>query len=138
MTDEGLKESIEEVASVLQELKREVRSQGHQPAGAAPLAQTPSNTPRLAALERVHSLAQVNPHLPIAWPNWPSGLWPKIVAVAQKLVRRLLRWYINPIVEQQNRFNAAVAQSLDVLWAEVAYIQVQIIQNVVQHEPEGE
>ena len=138
MTDEGLKESMEEVASVLQELKREVRNQEHQPAGAALLAQTPSTTPHLAALERVHSLAQVNPHLPIAWPNWPSGLWPKIVAVAQKLVRRLLCWYINPIVEQQNRFNAAVAQSLDVLWAEVAHIQVQIIQNVVQHEPEGE
>jgi hypothetical protein len=138
MTDEGLTESVEEVANVLQELKREVRNRGHQPTGAAPLAQTPSTVPRLAVLERVHDLAQVNPHLPIAWPNWPAGLWPKIVAVSQKLVRRLLRWYINPIVEQQNRFNAAVAHSLDMLWAEIAHIQVQVTQDMTGQEPEGE
>lgn len=132
MTDERLKESMEEVASVLQELKREVLVQGRQPAGAV------STVPRLAALEQVHSLARVNPHLPIAWPNWPAGLWPKIVAVAQKLVRRLLSWYINPIVEQQNRFNAAVAQSLDMIWSEIAHIQVQITQDMAGQEPEGE
>jgi hypothetical protein len=33
-------------------------------------------------------------------------------AYTKRLVRLLLRWYINPIVEQQNRFNSAVARSL--------------------------
>jgi len=132
MTDEQLKENIEQVASVLQELKREVLVQGHQPVGAV------STVPRLAALEQVHSLARVNPHLPIAWPNWPTGLWPKIAAAAKKVVRRMLSWYINPIVEQQNRFNAAVAQSLDMIWSEIAHIQVQITQDMAGQEPEGE
>ena len=28
------------------------------------------------------------------------------------MVRVLLRWYINPIVEQQNRFNSATARAI--------------------------
>jgi len=131
MTDEQLQQNIDQVASALQELKREVGNQT-QSAHVVLSPHTPSATPRLAALERIHSLAQVNPHLPIAWPHWPRGLWPKIVAVAQKLVRRMLSWYINPIVEQQNRFNAAVAQSLDMLWWEISRLQAQFPQ-----DPEG-
>ena len=80
---------------------------------------------RLAALDRVHAAARVNSHPPIAWPTWPRGLWPKIEALAQKVVRRLLRWYIDPIVEQQNRFNAAVAQVLDIYWREICSLQAQ-------------
>jgi O-antigen chain-terminating methyltransferase len=55
----------------------------------------------------------VNPHLPIAWPQWPPGIRAKVAAALQKLVRRSLRWYINPIVEQQNLFNAAVLRALE-------------------------
>jgi 2-polyprenyl-3-methyl-5-hydroxy-6-metoxy-1,4-benzoquinol methylase len=54
----------------------------------------------------------VNPHLPIGWPKMPSGLVPKLVAYAQKITRRLLRWYINPIIDQQNALNAAVGEAL--------------------------
>ena len=34
------------------------------------------------------------------------------LAYAKRLARLLLRWYINPIVEQQNRYNSAVARAL--------------------------
>jgi hypothetical protein len=74
---------------------------------------------RLAILAQVRATAEVNPHLPIAWPTWPNGVWPKVEALAQKVVRRLLRWYINPIVEQQNRFNQAVTQALEEMWQEI-------------------
>jgi hypothetical protein len=37
------------------------------------------------------------------------------VALINKLVRRYLRWYINPIVEQQNAYNDAVARALRLL-----------------------
>lgn len=131
MTDEQLKQNIDQVASVLQELKREVGNQT-QSAHVVLSRHAPSATPRLAALERIHSLAQVNPHLPIAWPHWPRGLWPKIAAVVKKVIRRMLSWYINPIVEQQNRFNAAVAQSLDMLWWEISRLQAQF-----PRDPEG-
>jgi len=45
----------------------------------------------------------------------PRGLMAKVVAMAQKIVRRLLRWYINPIVDQQNAYNSAVTPVLESL-----------------------
>jgi len=42
----------------------------------------------------------------------PRGLIPKLVAYAKKITRRLLRWYINPLVDQQNAYNAAVTDVL--------------------------
>jgi hypothetical protein len=79
----------------------------------------PLSPRQLAALDTVRATAEVNPHLPIAWPTWPKGLWPKVEALAQKVVRRLLRWYIEPIVEQQNRFNQAVTQALEEMWQDI-------------------
>ncbi len=70
---------------------------------------------------------QINPHLPIAWPQWPPGVWPKIQAVLQKLTRRLLRWYINPLVAQQNAINANLLQSIQVLSQEVLLLRAQIV-----------
>jgi hypothetical protein len=64
------------------------------------------------ALARVRLYQHVNSHLPIGWPNMPPGLLPKLRAYAQKIVRRLLRWYINPLVDQQNLFNTAVTEVL--------------------------
>ncbi len=58
---------------------------------------------------------EVNPQFPIAWPTWPPGIVPKMTAAIQKVVRRLLRWYINPIVTQQNDFNTASAESVVLL-----------------------
>lgn len=59
-----------------------------------------------AELER---WAGVSAHLPI------HGQGPlAAVALGRRAVRVLLRWYVNPIVEQQNHFNAA-AVSLDAL-----------------------
>jgi len=124
MVDEDTTASLEQVAQVLQQLKREVRY--HRRAHGDTSADDKAlGLARLAALDRVHAAARVNPHLPIAWPTWPRGLWPKIEALAQKVVRRLLRWYIDPIVEQQNRFNAAVAQVLDIYWREICSLQAQ-------------
>jgi len=73
---------------------------------------------QLGALDPPDHLAQVrqhkwvNPHLPIGWPVMPKGIVAKLVAMTQKVVRRLLRWYINPIVDQQNHFNEAVFERL--------------------------
>ncbi len=60
---------------------------------------------------RMEAAANVNPHQPIAWPTWPPGLVPKLTAAAQKTLRRGLRWYIDPIVAQQNDFNRASADT---------------------------
>lgn len=75
-------------------------------------AETPST---VDPLRELRARQWVNPHLPIGWPQMPRGLVPKIVAILQKVCRRLLRWYINPLVAQQNEFNeAAVAALQDV------------------------
>ena len=64
------------------------------------------------SVRQVELTAVVNPHLPIAWPHWPPGLFPKVRALLQKVTRRLLAWYINPIVAQQNAFNHSVLRAL--------------------------
>jgi len=66
---------------------------------------------------------RVEPHLTIAWPHWPPGTWPKFVALYRKIVRRLLSWYINPIVEQQNEVNAALLYAAETLAQEVASLR---------------
>lgn len=76
----------------------------------------------LSAAQPSHSLsdsiglaiqtATVNPHLPIAWPEWPPGVRLKVRAALQKVTRRLLAWYINPIIAQQNTHNFRVLRAL--------------------------
>lgn len=49
------------------------------------------------------------------WPIEGHGIVGRVIAVIQKVTRRLLRWYINPIVEQQNAYNDAVLRALRLL-----------------------
>ena len=60
-----------------------------------------------AELER---WAAVSAHAPLTG----AGPLSAALGLSRRTVRYLLRWYINPIVEQQNHFNAA-AVSLDAL-----------------------
>jgi hypothetical protein len=61
------------------------------------------------SIESVNDTWFMSAHLPITWETRIVG---RMGAYTKRLVRLLLRWYINPIVEQQNRFNSAVARSL--------------------------
>jgi hypothetical protein len=54
--------------------------------------------------------ASVSAHFPVGG----DGRLGAAVGLSRKVARYLLRWYINPIVEQQNHFNAALL-SLDAL-----------------------
>jgi len=114
MSDEEM-----DVAQILERIKQEVRERYREGGIAIALS-------REEALAEVRATQWVNPHRPIAWPHWPKGVLPKIVAFVQKVVRRSLRWYINPIVEDQNRFNAAVVRALDVLAQENAQLRAEI------------
>lgn len=60
------------------------------------------------SVESVNDTWFVSAHLPITWEKRIVG---RVNAYTKRLVRLLLRWYINPIVEQQNRFNSAVART---------------------------
>jgi O-antigen chain-terminating methyltransferase len=60
------------------------------------------------SVDAVNDTWFVSAHLPITWEKRIVG---RLNAYTKRLVRLLLRWYINPIVEQQIRFNSAVART---------------------------
>ena len=63
------------------------------------------------SIAEVEALRAVSAHWPIAGqtPRERGG------ALIQRLIRRGLQWYITPIVQQQNSYNAAVARTLQLL-----------------------
>ena len=60
------------------------------------------------ALHEVELTRVISAH----WPIQGVGLVGRVIAAAQKIIRRMLRWYINPIVEQQNAFNDATLRAM--------------------------
>src|SRR5215212_4383637 len=74
----------------------------HSPEGQAPR----SAGDRLRAHWRAEAerWGEVSAHSPVGG----SGRLGAVLGGGRRAVRYLLRWYINPIVEQQNHFNAAL------------------------------
>src|SRR5688572_16497625 len=97
-------------AVVLAELREQVRARRER------LSVTEPSDPHalnLAELRRsadaVNDTWFVSAHLPITWDMPVVG---RLISYTKRLARILLRWYINPIVEQQNRFNSATARAI--------------------------
>ena len=63
------------------------------------------------AVAEVEALRAVSTQWPLAW-RTPRE---RAQVLVQRVIRRALRWYIAPIVEQQNAYNNAVAQALTLL-----------------------
>lgn len=64
-----------------------------------------------ASLAEVEALRAVSAH----WPIQAQTSRERATAFVQRVVRRALQWYITPIVQQQNSYNAAVARTLGLL-----------------------
>lgn len=65
-----------------------------------------------ALQQAVDSVARswfVSSHNPVTWSLPVLG---RFVALGKRALRLALRWYINPIVDQQNNFNASVARAV--------------------------
>jgi hypothetical protein len=104
-----------DTAAILAELREQVKERR------ARLTITDPNDPyalNLAELRRsveaVNDTWFVSAHLPI---TWDLPLVGRAGSYIKRAVRVLLRWYINPIVEQQNRFNSAVARAVVEMYA---------------------
>src|SRR6188768_2409595 len=97
-----------DVAGILEGLRAEVRARR--------LAQGQAEEQPLERDLR-RSLDEIELHRVVSahWPLLGKTVPQRIVALVNKLVRRYLRWYINPIVEQQNAYNDAVARVLRLL-----------------------
>ena len=112
----------EEVAAALEAVRRAVaEAHGHlDPDPEAHRLQIPPEELALRqALEEVEAARRVSAHWPIVAHTPYERLW----AWIHKLTRRFLRWYINPIVDQQNAFNEATARALKLLADEVVRLR---------------
>lgn len=109
--------SSSEIEATLAAIKRRVRERhGLSPDG-------PDEPPAEArsALTEAMDAAHISAHTPILWDVPVVG---RGIALTKRVVRILLRWYINPIVDQQNDFNAAVVRALGDLAAENERLRV--------------
>ena len=80
------------------------------PNGTAPANESAGERLRAHWRGELERWSAVSAHRPLPG-HGPLGT---ALAVSRRAARYLLRWYINPIVEQQNHFNAAVV-GLDAL-----------------------
>ncbi len=97
-----------DVAAILAALRDEVRAQR---VARGQLEPTPLERELLRSLDEIELHRVVSAH----WPLIGTTLPQRAIGLVNKLVRRYLRWYINPIVEQQNAYNDAVARALRLL-----------------------
>jgi hypothetical protein len=97
-----------DVGAILEAMRAEVRArrlaQGHAKPG-------PAERELARTLDEIELYRVVSAH----WPLLGKTLPQRAINLVNKLVRRYLRWYINPIVEQQNAYNDAVARTLRLL-----------------------
>ena len=102
-----------DVGAILQQLRSEVR---------AARSTLDDDTPHAVhlgvdldelreAVAEVEALRAVSAHWPLTWRSHRL----RADVFVQRLIRRALRWYIAPIVEQQNAYNNAVARTLQLL-----------------------
>jgi hypothetical protein len=118
-----------DIAGILEGLRAEVRARR--------LAQgQPEESPLERDLRR--SLDEIELHRVVSahWPLLGKTVPQRVIALINKLVRRYLRWYINPIVEQQNAYNDAVARALRLLAEAYGDLGHQIIETRGQGEGE--
>src|SRR2546423_1649187 len=94
-----------DVGAILERLRADVRAR-RQAQGQA--VQSPIERDLRRSLDEIELYRVISAHWPLLGKTVPQ----RAVALLNKLVRRYLRWYINPIVEQQNAANAAFTIAL--------------------------
>jgi hypothetical protein len=105
-----------DVAAILEMLRAEVRAQRAAEPGAAEGA---ADRELRHAAEEIEITRAVSAHWPLEGRGFVERGW----ALLNKVVRRYLRWYINPIVEQQNAYNDASARAIRLLIAQNAELR---------------
>jgi hypothetical protein len=102
-----------DVAAILEQLRAEVRARRLALDAASEHDDTHSALER--QLHRCAEQLEISRVVSAHWPLTHRNLLQRAGNFVNKVVRRLLRWYINPIVEQQNAFNDTTARTLRLL-----------------------
>ncbi|MCG8350800.1 MAG: hypothetical protein MI924_23765 [Chloroflexales bacterium] len=106
-----MSETTPDVATILEELRAGVRARRQALGGGA---DTPSSALE-RQLQRCAEQLEITRVVSAHWPLEGRTFYQRAWAMVHKVVRRYLRWYINPIVEQQNAFNEVTARALRLL-----------------------
>ena len=114
---DDLAQNIQQAAQLIEQTRQQVLAQKAQL-----FANDPGERPSIRNMEQT---VWISSHQPLAWPTWPPGIAAKLKALVQKVIRRTLRWYIDPIVRQQNQFNQATLQAVSAVAQEIARLQTQ-------------
>ncbi len=114
----------QDIAAIVEQLRSEVleRRQGQVDSSVHQLQSSFDEVELARSLEEVRISQGVSAHWPIVWRTPLQAFF----AFVQRVTRRFLRWYINPIVEQQNAFNAATERTLNLLVAVNARLREEI------------
>lgn len=88
-------------------------------------------------LEEAARLASINAHWGIAT---DIPVITRLVVLWRRFLRLMLRWYINPIVEQQNAYNLSVLNALRDLRAEndALHVEIERLREQVRREQADE
>lgn len=111
-----------DVAAVLADIRAGVRQRQATLGPDAPFEPALPDVDLRRLLAEVEATRVVSVH----WPLQGQTLPQKIIATVNKAVRRYLRWYINPIAEQQNAANDAIVRALHGLITTIEEQQGQI------------
>ena len=122
MTRAGRELSGPEIEATLAEIRRRVRERHGLPPD-APDGGAGDPAEARSALTEAMDAAHISAHFPILWDVPVAG---RVLALAKRVARLLLRWYINPIVDQQNDFNAAVVRALNELAANQERLRLEL------------
>jgi hypothetical protein len=116
--EKSLRREANDVAEALEAVRAAVRrNAGYHSATDVPRLQ------RSHALTELADLAVISAHLPVTWSTPVVG---RAIAYSKRGMRILLRWYINPIVEQQNTFNEALVRAIASLEERLQEIERQL------------
>jgi len=118
-----------DVAAILDELRDEVRAR-RIALGQSELSPLERDLQR--SLDEIELFRVVSAHWPLIGKTLPQ----RAMTLVNKLVRRYLRWYINPIVEQQNAYNDTVARTLRLLADAYVDLGEQIVENKAAKDQE--
>lgn len=114
-------EPTNDIAAVLDALRAEVKARRQH----APGSERSALEQQLdRCIEQLEITRVVSAHWPLEGRNPIERAW----VLVHKVVRRYLRWYIDPIVEQQNAFNDTAARALRLLAESYADLRQQIEQ----------
>lgn len=101
--------------------------------GYDPESGTQPALPSQSALEEATSLMQVSAHWGIASEIPVFG---RLLVLVRRTIRIGLRWYINPLVDQQNAFNQAMVKALYELRSENDELRARL-EDANQPDPSG-